>query len=95
MPAHPSGAESIDFDEGNESELARHRITLSEVMQIALNDPTWAPNKKGRAATWIAVGYTDGGRALTIPMLYDGRRRVLRPITGWDCSEAERARYLK
>lgn len=38
----------IEFDDGNESELADHRISAAEVTQLLLNEPAWAPNKKGR-----------------------------------------------
>src|SRR5680860_317617 len=67
---HPRDAETIDFDDGNESELAGHGITALEVFQLVTNDPTWVPNRKGRAGLWLAVGHTDGGRALTVPVAY-------------------------
>ena len=47
MCGHPLVAEAIDFDDGNESELARHGISAVEVWQVVTNDPTWVPNKKG------------------------------------------------
>jgi len=80
VPGHPRHATDIEFDEANESELARHRITVQEAFEVVVNDPTWASNKKGRAGLWLAVGRTDGGRALTIPVAYDESRLVLRPI---------------
>ena len=89
MSAHPHSAELIEFDDGNESELAGHRISATEVTQLLLNGPTWAPNTKGRAGLWLAVGYTNGGRAL------DEVRLAVRPITGWDSTSGERARYLE
>ncbi len=46
---HPRHAEFIELDDGNESELAGHNISATEVTQLLLNEPTWAPNKKGRA----------------------------------------------
>ena len=95
MSAHPRYAEGIDFDEGSESELADHGITALEVTQLLNNEPTWSRNKKGRAGVWRAVGYTDGGRALTVPVAYDEIRRRVRPITGWDSTQADRTRYLR
>lgn len=95
MAGHPRHAEHIDFDEANESELAAHSISPVEVVQLATNDPVWVPNKKARAALWLAVGYTDGGRALTVPMTYVESRLLVRPVTGWDSTGGDKSRYLK
>lgn len=95
MSDHPRYAEFIELDEGNESELAAHGISAAEVTQLLLDEPTWAPNKKGRAGLWLAVGYTNGGRALTVPVAYDEIRAAVRPITGWDSTSGDRTRYLK
>lgn len=92
---HPRDATSVDFDEGNESELAAHHITASEAVEVFMNEPTWAKNKKGRAGVYLAVGFTDGGRALTIPVSYDEGQSMVRPITGWDSTPGEKAKYLK
>lgn len=92
---HPSDAEEIELDEHNEGELAGHGISDAEVVQVLCNDPVWLRNKKGRAADWCAVGYTDGGRALTIPVLYMPGIARLRPITGWDSTPGERTKYLR
>jgi len=94
VSTHPRDAEVIELDDGNESELAGHHISAVEVTQLLLNEPTWAPNKKGRAGLWLAVGYTNGGRALTVPVAYDEVRLAVRPITGWDTTAGERTRYL-
>jgi uncharacterized DUF497 family protein len=66
VAGHPRYAELLDFDDGNESELAGHQITPMDVYQLLENDPVWVPNKKKRAGVWLAVGFTDGGRALTV-----------------------------
>jgi uncharacterized DUF497 family protein len=95
VPRHPRHAEDVHFDEGNESELAAHGITASEAVELLNNDPVWAPNKKGRTALWLAVGYTDAGRALTVPATYDESRAMVRPVTGWDSTDGEKAKYLK
>jgi len=79
VSGHPRDAETVDFDDGNESELAAHQITASEVVQLLENLPVWAPNKKGRAGVWLAIGYTDGGRVLTVPVTYDESRLQVRP----------------
>jgi uncharacterized DUF497 family protein len=94
VAGHPRDAELIEFDDGNESELAAHQISPVEVEQLFANDPKWAQNKKRRAGLWKAIGYTDGGRALTVPVMYDEIRLSVRPITGWDATAGERNRYL-
>lgn len=93
MYDHPGGFLDVEFDEGNESELAAHGITALEAWQVLANEPTWARNKKGRAANWLAVGRTDGGRRLSLPVVYDPVRRRIRPVTGWDSNQGELARY--
>lgn len=95
MTDHPRYADHIDFDEGNESELAAHSISPAEAMQVLTNDPLWARNKKGRAGVWLAVGRTNGGRALTLPVVYIEQTSAIRPITGWDSTKGEQTRYLR
>ena len=90
---HPSSAESIDFDEGNEGELAGHGIGALEAWQVMTSDPVWVRNKKGRAGAWLAVGRTAGGRYLTIVVHFDEVQARTRPITGWDSTVGERDRY--
>jgi hypothetical protein len=92
---HPRDATLVDLDEGNEAELAAHGITVVEVFEVLMNEPTWAQNRKGRAGLYIAVGFTHGGRALTIPVAYDEGKTMVRPVTGWDSTSGEKAKYLK
>ena len=89
----PDDAEDLQFDEANEEHLARHGITPAEAMEVWLDDPVFAPNRKGLAATWLMVGRTAGGRALTIAVLGIEQLRVLRPITGWDSTAGELTRW--
>lgn len=89
------GDEAFEWDEGNEEELGRHRITPYEVEQVFENEPTWARNKRGRAGDWIVVGRTNGGRVLTIVFLLKGETDIVRPVTGWDSTRGERTRYLR
>jgi uncharacterized DUF497 family protein len=90
------GHQSVEFewDEGNESELARHHITPEEVEQVLDNEPIWGRNKGGRAGDFVMYGRSHGGRPLTIIVLVktDG---IIRPITGWDMAPGERTRYLR
>ncbi len=90
---HPTRAEDLEFDEGNESHLARHRITLSEVSEIWCSDPLYVPNRKGLASVWLMLGDTAAGRKLTIAVLVDEVRLRLRPITGWDSTPNELSKW--
>ena len=57
-------------------------------------DTVWVPNKKHRAGDWKLVGFTRSGRALTVIVRSYEDRRVLRPITGWDCTVGDVSKYL-
>jgi len=93
---HPSYALLFEWDEGNERELAAHRVMAEEVEQVFWHDhPLWLPNKKGRSAAWMMIGRTLGGRLLTIGVLVKDDGETLRAITGWDADEGERTQYLR
>jgi uncharacterized DUF497 family protein len=91
----PWDAEALDWDEGNESELADHGISQAEVEQLFDSGPRWVPNKKHRAGDWKMVGYTGSGRAITVVASWDDARAILRPVTGWDCTRGEKTKYLR
>jgi uncharacterized DUF497 family protein len=91
---HPANAEAWEWDEGNESELANHGVRPAEVEAVFTNGPKWARNRRYRAGDWKMIGYTHGGRRLTVVVRYDSARRWLRPITGWDSTVGECSRYF-
>ena len=91
---HPSYAEQIDLDEGNERELARHGVMGWEVKQVFENGPIWAANKRHRAGDWKMMGVTNGQRRLTIVVRYDTETNAIRPITGWQPTDGELSRYF-
>lgn len=100
----PEYAEAFDWDDedderGNTAHLAEARpdrpgIQTWEVEQVFANGGVFVPNKKAGSADWRLVGLTDAGRRLTLIVEYHEDRRVLRAITGWDCTPGERTRYL-
>jgi hypothetical protein len=90
---HPDEAEDLDFDDHNEAHLARHQISPTDILQVWLNGPVWAPNRRGSAGTWLMLGDTDGGRPLTIAVVCIEAKRWLRPITGWDSTDGELTRW--
>lgn len=83
----------LQFDEWNEGEMARHRVTAREVLQVLDGDPVFLPNKQGHEAPIIMIGPTFGGRFLTVPLGRTIVEDVWRPVTAWDSSSGERARY--
>lgn len=66
----------LEFDDWNEAEMARHRVTAREVRQVLDGDPAFFRNKKRHAAPIIMVGATLGGRLLTVPVAPTGRPGV-------------------
>lgn len=53
---HPREAESWEWDEDNESELAAHAISVDEVEQVWAEGPEWVRNKKHRAGDYKMLG---------------------------------------
>lgn len=90
---HPSEADDLDFDDGNEAHLARHAITSLEVHQACVDNPIFIPTKKGLTAAWLMLGDTAGGRALTVAILCLETQRRLRPITEWNSTVGELTRW--
>ena len=91
----PWHAEAIEWDEGNESELAAHGIRPAEVDELFEGGPKWGPTREYRAGDWKMVGYTASGRAITVVVSFDEARATLRPVTGWDSTQGEKTKYLR
>jgi len=92
---HPRDAELFDFGHPeDEAELAAHGITLAEVEQVYLGIHIWGRDKNLAPADWLMVGWTLGGRPLTIVIVTDEVFRTIRGITGWDATQGEVARFL-
>ncbi len=64
--------DDIDWDEGNCDHATRHGVSVVEITQALLNQPTVRRNRKGRPGDYYVLGVTDGGR------------RIVRPITAWE-----------
>lgn len=82
----------IRWEDWNSAKLAAHGIAEGEVEQVFSRNPIWAPNPRN-ADRYKMIGYTNGGRALTIIVAITEDDDLL-PITGWDVDGEERARYL-
>jgi uncharacterized DUF497 family protein len=89
------GQGSFEWDEGNESELARHHIAPEEVEQLFDNDPVWAANKRNRPGNRLMIGRTNSSRELTIVVRIQPETEVIRAITGWESTRGERTSYRR
>lgn len=78
---------------GAEDELAAHRLTVENVLEVGWNAPEFFRDKvDGR---FRMIGKTDGGALLTIiiePTKVNGRWDV---VTGWPASKGERTIWEK
>ncbi len=92
---HPRHAEGFEWDEGNEGHLADKKITSSEAEEVFDNGPVWAQNKKGMSGDFVMYGMTHAGRALMLVVNCDENRSFNRVITGRECNEGERTKYIK
>lgn len=72
---------AFDF-EFDEDELAWHKITIDEVIEVIWNGFNVYRNK-GHHRGYQLVGRTDGGRKLKL-IVYERRRGHLLVKTGWD-----------
>jgi uncharacterized DUF497 family protein len=89
----PEDAEAWEWDEGNEYELAKHRVTPEEVEQAWQNTGAYVRNTN-RADSSKIMGATDGGRALSVIVVVDSIRKTMRPVTGWDMPTSDKTRYF-
>ena len=83
----------LQIDDANATEMARHHVRAGEAFQVLAGQPVYLPNKRERAAALVMIGRTVGGRWLTIPLAPTGTHGIWRPVTAWDSSAAELARY--
>ncbi len=90
----PADAEFLEIDEGNELHITKHGVTVAELEQVFENYPVWLPNKRGRSATYLMVGWTYGGRPIIAAVIYDEIRRAVRPISVRECTQAEINKWL-
>lgn len=73
----------LEIDDGNETHVTRHGITLAEIVQVFVNDPDVRRNRRNRAGTHVAHGKTHGGRRVIISFIDKGDGRI-RPIAAWE-----------
>ena len=91
----PLDIRELEFDDGNEAEAARHGVTIVELLQLLDNRIRVFKNRKDRSATHLMIGRTHGGRTITAPIVETAVQGRWRPVTAWESSDAEKARYEK
>jgi uncharacterized DUF497 family protein len=80
----------LEFDDYNIEELAAHGITATEIMQLLENTFTVRRNRKAKAGDRQMIGYTHGGRVLTVVLASTPVPGRWRPVTGWLATDSER-----
>jgi hypothetical protein len=89
----PAEADGLDFGEG--IEVHQSRASLSELTQVFLNSPIYLRDKDGVRGEWLMIGPTDGGRFLTVAVVCDEARWLLRPITALNSTPWQVARWRR
>ena len=73
----------VQFEfEFDEDELAKHGVTIDEVVEVIWNGFEVRRNKRHHGGYQV-IGCTDGGRRLKL-IVYEKQKLVIRVITGWD-----------
>lgn len=84
---------ALFFDDENESKFARHRVTAGEVQEVHSKWPRYYENTSARRATHVMVGPTRQGRMLVVPIERVGSRGIWRPVTAFEATPGQAARY--
>jgi uncharacterized DUF497 family protein len=58
--------EYIEWDEANREHATRHGVSVEEITEVLLSNPTIRRNRKGRSGDYFALGTTDGGRKVVV-----------------------------
>jgi len=70
---------------GHNTPYATRRATIAEIEYVLLNPQSaFRRNLRGRAATHVATGRTEGGRRLTVAFIYLSATRTAIPINAWE-----------
>ena len=84
----------FDWDEHNESHLAKHGISRTDAEDVLSRDHILLEYQMVRdEQRWIAVGATRAGRILTI--VFAVRNEAVRPITGWVADKRTADLYVR
>jgi hypothetical protein len=84
---------ALAFDDGNEAKFAANKITASEVQQVLDKWPRFYVNRPERRASHVMLGPTRGGRILVVPIEALGVDDLWRPVTAFEATPSQAARY--
>lgn len=83
-----------EWDDDNESELARHGVTPRRVLEVASRAPRFRRNRRRRAASHMMVGPYQGGMIWVICIVrVPGPPGRWRAVTGWRGEETDKEWY--
>jgi uncharacterized DUF497 family protein len=85
----------LELDDENEGEMASHGVSVIELLQLLDDRIEVFRNKKGRTARHLMMGVTHGGRVLTVPIVPTAVEGRWRPVTAWEATPPEKARYQR
>jgi len=83
----------LELDDENEREMAAHGVSAIELVQLLDDRIEVFRNRKGRTARHLMLGMTHGGRVLTVPIVRTAVEGRWRPVTAWESTPPEKARY--
>jgi len=69
----------------------KHRVTLTEILEVHDNSPKYFLNNNRAPA--IMIGETDAGRVLVVPVEPTGDYGVWRPVTAFEGNAHHKAKY--
>lgn len=81
----------LDWNENREEHIARHRVSIEEVEDIAFGKHYAIRTKQGR---YRLIGQTGNGRYLVV-ILQPGDYGWFEPITARDATQNEKRLYLR
>ncbi len=93
--------DELDIDEEFDEHLReravfeKHRVMLSEVLEVQEGTPRYFRNRGGRRAPVIMVGLTVAGRILCVPIEPTGRQGVWRPVTAFEANTHDKERFRR
>ena len=82
----------IEWDDEASGHLARHGVTVREVIQVLRNRHLVRRSRKGASRVTL-IGETDGGRVLEIAFDPSTEEGTWRLVTAFDAGAEARARF--
>jgi uncharacterized DUF497 family protein len=84
--------ETLIIEEGREAHIAKHAITIDEVLEVLTSDYVYIT---GREARWLLIGKTGDQRFLTIVVGERPQKATVGLITARPARKIERSFYAE